>query len=483
MNDSKKDQQENQIMEVFRDNLNLISPSFCVAKWKQVTVHLDTGRTHSCHHPTTHKIPVEEILKNPTALHNTEYKKQQRKLMIEGKRPAECDYCWRVEDSIKLNSTVSFSDRITKSIDNWAREFIPEIKEHGWNYDPVPSSMEVNFGSTCNFKCSYCNPEISSKWMEEVKQYGGFKLPQGEYNSIGWLEQTDRVPIPHREHNPYIDAFWQWWPTLIKELKIFRITGGEPLLNKNTFAVLDFLIKNPHPELSLSINSNLCVPQKILQEFIEKMNVIQSNKCIKDFKIYTSCEAHKERAEYIRHGLNYQQWLNNCESIIRDIPESKLTVMATYNLLSITSFKDMLEDLLVLKNKYTIQPTRPHTVSIDIPYIRYPEFMTIWTMPPEWLKHIEETITWMYKNLQQTYWQPLCGVGFFDYEIKRMERVYFVCKDALNDPTKQKEIMNNRQNFVAFVDEHDRRRGTNFLKTFPEMEEFYNECKRKIKTN
>jgi hypothetical protein len=48
---------------------------------------------------------------------------------------------------------------------------------------------------------------------------------------------------------------------------------------------------------------------------------------------------------------------------------------------------------------------------------------------------------------------------------------------------KQKEIMNNRQNFVAFVDEHDRRRGTNFLKTFPEMEEFYNECKRKIKTN
>ena len=27
----------------FRDELNTISPSFCVAKWKQVTLHLQTG--------------------------------------------------------------------------------------------------------------------------------------------------------------------------------------------------------------------------------------------------------------------------------------------------------------------------------------------------------------------------------------------------------------------------------------------------------
>ena len=460
----------------FKIELDAVSPNFCVAKWKQVTVHLDTGRTHSCHHPVTHKIPVEEILRNPGALHNTEYKKQQRKMMLEGERPSECDYCWRVEDSTKLDpTTIAFSDRITKSYDSSG--FIPEIKEKGWKYDPIPSTMEVNFGSTCNFKCSYCNPEISSKWMEEVTQYGGFKLPQGEYNSVVWLEQTGRVPIPHREYNPYIEAFWQWWPTLIKELKIFRITGGEPLLNKNTFKVLDFLIENPHPELSLSINSNLCVPKKILKEFIEKMTIIQNNKCIKEFRMYTSCEAHSAKAEYIRYGLDYKQWLASCESIIRDIPDSRLHLMATYNILSVTSFKSMLEDLLVLKNRYTIQPHRPHTVSIDIPYIRYPEFMTVWTMPPEWLTHIEDTITWMYKNLQQTYWPPLCGIGFFDYEIKRLERVYVVCKQAINDPTKQEEIINNRKNFVAFVDEHDRRRGTNFLKTFPEMEEFYNYCK------
>ena len=55
------------------NTINSISPSFCVAKWKQVTMHLQNGHTHSCHHPNTHVVPLEEIRRNPTALHNTEF--------------------------------------------------------------------------------------------------------------------------------------------------------------------------------------------------------------------------------------------------------------------------------------------------------------------------------------------------------------------------------------------------------------------------
>ena len=34
-----------------------------------------------------------------------------------------------------------------------------------------------------------------------------------------------------------------------------------------------------------------------------------------------------------------------------------------------------------------------------------------------------------------------------------------------------------KKNFYAFFNEHDRRRNTNFLNVFPEMEEFWIECK------
>ena len=56
-----------------RDQLNAVSPSFCTAKWLQVTMHLQNGHTHSCHHPQTHKIPLEEIKNNKYTLNPGKY--------------------------------------------------------------------------------------------------------------------------------------------------------------------------------------------------------------------------------------------------------------------------------------------------------------------------------------------------------------------------------------------------------------------------
>jgi hypothetical protein len=42
-----------------RDRLNAVSPSLCLAKWQQVSIHLPSGLTQSCYHPPTHKIPLE----------------------------------------------------------------------------------------------------------------------------------------------------------------------------------------------------------------------------------------------------------------------------------------------------------------------------------------------------------------------------------------------------------------------------------------
>ena len=83
--------EHNKDIIAFQKKINDVSPSFCIAKWKQVTLHLQTGHNHSCHHPTTHKIPLDELAANPSALHNTQFKKSQRKLMLEGARPKECD--------------------------------------------------------------------------------------------------------------------------------------------------------------------------------------------------------------------------------------------------------------------------------------------------------------------------------------------------------------------------------------------------------
>lgn len=480
MNDQDQHIKRKAAVSDLRDLINSHSPSLCLAKWQQVTVHLHTGRTHSCHHPPTHKIPTEEIRIDVSALHNTQHKKAQRKLMLSGKRPEECDYCWRVEDSDKDGNV--FSDRITKSIEDWSLPYLDKIAKSSGDENVNPTYLEVSFSNLCNFKCSYCSPEISSKWVEEIKHYGPYPTSYN-YNNLDWLKETGRMPIPERDDNPYVDAFWQWWPDLYKELKVFRITGGEPLLTKHTYRVLEYIKDNPNPELELDINSNLCIPDEQYDKFLNLMEDILAKGAVKQFKLYTSCEGKGQRAEYIRHGLDYNKWLDNCYKFMDRLPTSKLTVMATYNLLSVSSFNDFLKDILALKLSYAKGDFR-HRVGLDIPFLRWPHHLSVELLTDDYLKMIEDQVTFMYHNLQQDHWPPSGGgQGFYAYEINRMERTYYVLDHRikyLHQHHSEQKLITGRQDFAIFVDEHDRRRGTNFLKTFPEMENFYKLCKELI---
>ena len=79
-----------QYIKLVRDKLNTTGPGFCTMKWLHQTLYLHTGDNHSCYHPRPHHISLEEIAVDPSALHNTSWKKQQRKTMLEGGRPDEC---------------------------------------------------------------------------------------------------------------------------------------------------------------------------------------------------------------------------------------------------------------------------------------------------------------------------------------------------------------------------------------------------------
>ena len=91
-----------------------LGTAMCLAKWKQVSLHLTTGLNNSCYHPLLHAIDPQAIAVNPSALHNTEHKKTQRKIMLKQERPSECGYCWAMEDNNKL------SDRHYRSGEPWA---------------------------------------------------------------------------------------------------------------------------------------------------------------------------------------------------------------------------------------------------------------------------------------------------------------------------------------------------------------------------
>jgi hypothetical protein len=50
-----------------------LGPALCLAKWKQVSLHLPTGLNNSCYHPPLHAIDATMLADNPGALHNTPF--------------------------------------------------------------------------------------------------------------------------------------------------------------------------------------------------------------------------------------------------------------------------------------------------------------------------------------------------------------------------------------------------------------------------
>jgi organic radical activating enzyme len=452
-------------LKTFKRLLDKVSPTFCAAKWKQVTVHLESGLTHSCHHPTPHKIPLNELKDNPSALHNTQFKKDMRDMMLKGEIVPECEYCNRVEENCTIDlNPETYSDRVFKSHNPWARKYIPVIRKADPQDNVYPSYLEVSFSSTCNLCCVYCSPTSSSRWEDEIKKFGPYDL---KMSARGKSDSPPPDYNPGKEkggNNPYREAFWKWFPELYENLDMLRLTGGEPLLNEDTFKVLDHAIETPKKDLKLSVNSNLCVGGKLFEKFMEKCKQITENQ---EFKLFTSGEAQGERLEYIRTGLNYKHWMENCRTFLREVPKSRLTYMATFNILAVSSFQGFLNDVLKLKNEFRGR------VRVDIPLLVTPRYLQADIITKDFVKYIEDSITFMYKNQEVSQWPPLKGKGFEESETIKLIRILNLVKGKPENDG----VTKSRVEFYRFINQRDDRYNTNFLEVFPEYKQFFLKCK------
>lgn len=404
----------------------MLGNSLCSAKFKQATIHLQSGLIHMCHHPDTHLINYNKVQNNPYLLFNTPELKKARLQMLSEERPKECSYCWNVEESGGI------SDRLVKSKLLGYEDIIQTDKTDLILRDLLPTYLEVSFSNVCNMKCAYCKEEDSSQWAQENKIYG---------TMIGRQESKHNL-IPYREYNPYVEAFNIIWPELRDRLTTFRITGGEPLLDKHTWIYLKDLIENPNQNLTLAINSNLMIDDDRVEKFINILNKLEGK--VKSIELYTSIDTiNKEQGEYIRFGMNYDVFFKNLEKIAESVKHPiTITNMCTVSNLSVLGLEGI--------GKYFLNFGSIHKFAISTPYLRNPPVMAV-NMGSEVTIPILESIVNMFPNSNP-------------YAKRGVENVLKFARH----PTKTSKKM-----FRMYWDQYDSRRGTNFLNTFPEYEELY----------
>jgi len=443
-----------------------ISDSFCGAKWYNATIWLGHGGTTSCHHPPAHQIDLEEIKTNPSAIHNSRHKKKMRQMMQEGTRPKECEYCWKIEDMGKdADGNEPVSDRTYKTV-IYEDDDLNTIATLDPQFDVNLKTLEIAFDRTCQLACSYCNPAFSSTWVKDIRTNGGYQGIKSDARGHFIDDAPYAEPFDQGEDNPYVDAFWKWWPELSKELEEIRVTGGEPLMSPSIYKLFDWFKETDDPnkhKMRLAINSNLMAKEPLLNKFIDATQYIEH------FHVYTSCEAFGAQAEYIRDGLEWETWTKQFERFASEGRYEGVHMMMTINALCLDTICEFWDWTLSMKRKYG-----HHVPGISVNILRFPSFQSPLTLPDHLRKMYHDEISDWLNNVRKEGETDKNGVPLLQAweqdQISRLIEYLDVVKTPHRNTAEQHLL---HHDFKVFYEQYDARRGFNFKETFPRLAEWY----------
>ena len=439
-------------LEFRQQVLDQKSASFCAAKWYNATIWLGSGQTTSCHHPPAHRIDVDEIKTNPSAIHNTVEKKIDRLNMQLGNRPKGCEYCWKIEDM----GRDAISDRVYKS-KIYPLEALNEAYNTPHQADVNLRTLEIAFDRTCQFACSYCNPAFSSTWVKDIKNNGPYtNLISDGRNHFTHPHDSAQL-YRYGETNPYVEAFFKWWESdLHRTLQELRITGGEPLMSAETWKLLDWFRTNRGKSSTrLAINSNLGAE-------VDLDRLLSASAGI-ELDLYTSMESVGQQAEYIRDGLNYSAWVMNMVRLMESKQLRGLHVMCTINALCLDTLPDLLTVFMRWKHEYG-RDFPNFTLNI----LRFPSFQSALVLPDNLRTHHRQQLeSWLDKWGQDDMIQ--------EHERRHVERLIDYL-DVVKTPHSEAFDMPRLHNdFREFYRQYDQRRNKQFDRTFPHLKNWYND--------
>lgn len=395
----------------------------CPLKWNWSTVYLNIGDTASCHRTAFSKITPENFLD----FHNTPTKLADRKRMLNGEWPeTNCGYCRSIEQA------GGSSDRMRQLT-------VPDLVPEELDNDPTateikvsPTILEVFFSNACNMGCLYCNPEggLSSVIAAENIKFGKFKSKGVELESI------------QSQYSNLLPEFWKWFPEGFPKLRRFHALGGEPLIQKEFDKLLTMIDQYPNPNCELNIISNLMIPVEKMESYVAKFRKLLVEKKIGRIDISCSIDCWGPQQEYVRWGIDLDLWEKNFQVLMK-YKWLYININQTITPLTIKTMPELLIKLAEWRETRKIG----HWFSGTEPG---PNYMKAGILPgEEFREDAERILAVMPRNTKE-------NIDAYKY----MKGIFTQICESPEDPD---EIAN----LIIYLDEKDRRRGTNWSELFP----------------
>jgi sulfatase maturation enzyme AslB (radical SAM superfamily) len=256
-------------------SLEQIRNNFCPAPWVSLFYNTDKASV-CCAHEKQLKLSPKEFL-------SSDYVKQLRQQFLAGEKPSACNGCWRSEK----NGLQSIRHNYLKG-----------------DYDLTAGvqHMELRASNLCNYACIMCNADDSSEIAGEVRS-----ITEENWSEI--LELTSK-------------------------LKIVILTGGEPMLIKKYYDLLEHMDKNK--TLRIFTNCSVYNP-KFVERMLEYENVV----------LNLSIDGVNEIAENQRVGSKWTTVKENAIKFARLPIQIRIhSTITSYNILDISSLINFYIEML-----------------------------------------------------------------------------------------------------------------------------------------
>ena len=270
------------LVDLDKEHLLTESKVFCMFPWLHLNatprgdIYPCCSNDYSAPLANTRDMSLEEAF-------NTDYMKQLRLSMLEGKKSDICNFCYSHEKA----SPHSFR---TYSMDNFADHFdeVMNMTHKDGTVDEFKMRyFDIRFSNICNFKCRTCGTEFSSQWaLEDRKTYNPdgpiiIHVDDGKGDVLQEIiDQVDHIDLAY-------------------------FAGGEPLITEEHYVILEEMIRKGRTDTVLRYNTNASTI------IYKQYDIFDLWKHFDRIELSCSIDHYGERAELMRHGTDWGRVENN----------------------------------------------------------------------------------------------------------------------------------------------------------------------------
>jgi hypothetical protein len=401
------------------------SKTFCMMPWVHMHAFPD-GRAYPCC-LADYWHPVGDLRKDTMeTVWNQQPYRTLRINMLNEQPSKECTKCYEQETngffSMRNDANRNYGHRVSQVDRTDSDGNNPEFKFRYW---------DVRFSNLCNFKCRSCGPIFSSNWFNDhVKLYN--RTPDVLGREMARVEYTtgdeDGMLAQMLPHIPYLEQVY--------------FAGGEPLIMKEHYFMLEKLIEAGKTDVRIQYNTNFS------ELAFKDKHVFDYWKHFTNVSVGASLDASGTRAELMRKGTDWKQTVENRRRMMAEVPHVDFYVSATVsamNVLHVLDFHQEWTELGLIQAK-----------DWNINICQSPEWYRI-DILPEKFKHevvipaYERHIAWL---------EPQDS----------LQRATTGYKSLLNLLTAQ-DASHLMPRFQEEIKKLDNIRNENFWKVFPELNE------------